>query len=819
MSGGFTFLDIYNMFIFCVALWVAGKFCAKIQLPAIVGEIIVGLFFGPYLSAEYGTELFHAPNPDVLKMLGECGLILLVMEAGVEVDVDTLKLIGGRGVCVAVFGSMVPLGLGFGLSQILGYDVKTSLAMGACLAPTSVGIAITVLKRGNVLNTAIGQLVIAAAVLDDIISLILLSFIQALKDPSVWGMAKPLVVSFGFLFLTGYFAIYDMPIILKWVLKQFDRANHQNVLLGLLFIFALFFIPVTHYAGSSYLLGAFLAGLCFCTYHEAHDAWSRQMKRLMAWLLRLFFGCTIAFEVPILDVWTSEIMGKTFLYFICIIGKVASGVFAPGFFENHMLDGAKIGFAMSAWGEFAFILATASRDEDIINAEQFSSITMAVLLSVVVGPICLTQAIHASNKKKADDMSGGFKDSASNILTLKVDESDVEKFEHSSFYRVVTESKGFWGFYTKVKSAIEALDLVVVDYRTGRKRVNNVVLVQVCMYLKDVDKIDDTTDRRNEITSVLMTILNDKSAKVSVQDHAPHFRVEHSDTRIQGEIYLAKGFRSDQKIMGNATAGEASVLLLKDGVSALLVTDDKDMVLGLITQGDIMRQYTSHDHHHDPSELEIHTFMCPAQNLVRTTKKKSRLQMLNMMANKDIRQILIMDEHGDVESLMECKELLSGITANKDRFDVRLNRPFAKRLSNLFTAHDADLKAAVEQTTSRNMRLPSLNLNRHGSLIWSQREQTQEDDETTSSPRTGAGSTTSQPTNAIEMRIHYDEFDEPSEVYEEESSSISVDVAVGGKVHDNRDNSKKDSKGEIHSKRTTKTTLVLSSKKQSPKRV
>jgi len=334
-----------------------------------------------------------------------------------------------------------------------------------------------------------------------------------------------------------------------------------------------------------------------------------------------------------------------------------------------------------------------------------------------------------------------------------------------------------------------------------------------------VDKIDDTTDRRNEITSVLMTILNDKSAKVSVQDHAPHFRVEHSDTRIQGEIYLAKGFRSDQKIMGNATAGEASVLLLKDGVSALLVTDDKDMVLGLITQGDIMRQYTSHDHHHDPSELEIHTFMCPAQNLVRTTKKKSRLQMLNMMANKDIRQILIMDEHGDVESLMECKELLSGITANKDRFDVRLNRPFAKRLSNLFTAHDADLKAAVEQTTSRNMRLPSLNLNRHGSLIWSQREQTQEDDETTSSPRTGAGSTTSQPTNAIEMRIHYDEFDEPSEVYEEESSSISVDVAVGGKVHDNRDNSKKDSKGEIHSKRTTKTTLVLSSKKQSPKRV
>merc|ERR1719495_249958 len=101
-------------------------------------------------------------------------------------------------------------------------------------------------------------------------------------------MVKPLLVSFGFLIITGYFAIMDMPMILGYILSKIDRKYHASTLLGLLFIFALFFIPVTHYAGSSYLLGAFLAGLCFCTYHEAHEAWSRQMKRLMAWLLRLF---------------------------------------------------------------------------------------------------------------------------------------------------------------------------------------------------------------------------------------------------------------------------------------------------------------------------------------------------------------------------------------------------------------------------------------------------------------------------------------------------------------------------------------------------
>merc|ERR1739848_233918 len=66
--------------------------------------------------------------------------------------------------------------------------------------------------------------------------------------------------------------------------------------------------------GTSYLLGAFLAGLLFCSDHHVHVIWNKQMKRLMAWLLRLFFACTIGFEVPIKDVWTTEIISKTFLF-------------------------------------------------------------------------------------------------------------------------------------------------------------------------------------------------------------------------------------------------------------------------------------------------------------------------------------------------------------------------------------------------------------------------------------------------------------------------------------------------------------------------
>jgi len=386
--------DFQNLYLFCcflVALYVSGKICEPLNVPPVVGQIVVGILVGPHF-----LEL--APHSKALKMLGECGLILLVIEAGIEVDLDVLRLIGGRGVAVAVFGSIVPVSIGFGLGQALGFDGVQSLAMGACLAPTSVGIALDVLKRGNVLNTNIGQLVIAAAVLDDIISLVLLGVIQSLKEPSAWNLAKPLVVSLGFLIGFGYMAIALMPKILPKIYGCVDKDNQKWVRLGFVFFMTIIMIPAAHYAGTSHLLGAFVAGLCLCTDHEAHKVWHSSCQRVMTWLLRLFFACTIGFEVPIRDVWEAEIIQHTWLFFLCLIGKIATGIFAPSL---DCLEFFKLGFAMSAWGEFAFILATTSKAEGILDEKQFSTITMAVLLSVIVGPICLSYSISLSKKRLA----------------------------------------------------------------------------------------------------------------------------------------------------------------------------------------------------------------------------------------------------------------------------------------------------------------------------------------------------------------------------------------------------------------------------------
>jgi Kef-type K+ transport system membrane component KefB len=102
------------------------------------------------------------------------GLVLLVVEAGIDIDVSTLKLIGTRGFMIAIVGSILPIGIGILVAIGLAGtgDIKSVLSAGAVFGPTSLGIALNILRSGGILNTPVGQLIVSAAVIDDMIALI-----------------------------------------------------------------------------------------------------------------------------------------------------------------------------------------------------------------------------------------------------------------------------------------------------------------------------------------------------------------------------------------------------------------------------------------------------------------------------------------------------------------------------------------------------------------------------------------------------------------------------------------------------------------------
>jgi hypothetical protein len=138
------FYDVQMSLLFLIALWIAGKAVGSAGMPPLVGELVVGVVMGPQLLAV-------VPSPESLMLYGEVGLILLVVEAGLDVDLQMLRTIGPRGVGVAVTGTMLPVGIAAALGAgVLGLEPTAALAAGCTLAPTSMGIALNVLKRGQV---------------------------------------------------------------------------------------------------------------------------------------------------------------------------------------------------------------------------------------------------------------------------------------------------------------------------------------------------------------------------------------------------------------------------------------------------------------------------------------------------------------------------------------------------------------------------------------------------------------------------------------------------------------------------------------------
>ena len=155
----------------------------------------------------------------------------------------------------------------------------------------------------------------------------------------------PIVSAVGMIIVFGAAAVYVIPPLMnKKFLPHFHHHHdRQNVVLALILLSTLALMPTSHYAKGSYLLGCFLAGVCFCTDHHTHSVWSSQVKRVLQWLMRLFFACTIGFEVPIKNMGSGKVIGHAFVYVIIIFTKMGSGIFA---FPMNKIEFLKLGFSM-----------------------------------------------------------------------------------------------------------------------------------------------------------------------------------------------------------------------------------------------------------------------------------------------------------------------------------------------------------------------------------------------------------------------------------------------------------------------------------------
>eukprot|EP00546_Thalassionema_frauenfeldii_P006805 CAMPEP_0178918316 /NCGR_PEP_ID=MMETSP0786-20121207/13764_1 /TAXON_ID=186022 /ORGANISM="Thalassionema frauenfeldii, Strain CCMP 1798" /LENGTH=795 /DNA_ID=CAMNT_0020592023 /DNA_START=236 /DNA_END=2623 /DNA_ORIENTATION=- len=535
-----TFLELYSSIVFLAAIYVAGQIAQRVlKMPNLVGEIICGIVLGPEVAN-------FIPEVAAWVILGEIGLVFLVLEAGIDVDLDMLKLIGPRGIIIAFLGSIFPIALGLGLGFAIGLDWRSAIATGAAFGPTSLGIALNVLRSGGVLNTPVGQVIIAAAVIDDMIALVILSQLSALTgDVSVTSVLIPIVSALGYLIIGGYLAVYVLPGLLdKLVLSKLETWNQGRVELCIMLIMLLALMPATYYSKASPLMAAFIAGLTFCSSPSLHHSFVSQFKRLMQWLMRIFFAASIGFQVPVKSFGDGEVIWKGLVLTLALLGKLGAGFLVPNFYSGtaqfrglHFRDCLITGFSLAAEGEFAFIIAVYAFDEKLIGKTTYSSIVLAVLLSTIIPPFALRYTIHLYNKKAAEKVKELAQEENNNIT------------KDSKFWCLQTQSESKWGLLHNIMNCVFQLELEVIDHRSWHPRGVHTTLVNE-MYVRDCKKLasegedndeekkndDNILDQRNEeIRTALMECVRqpDDAAKVKVTPWYPGVVTEIVEDEVE----------------------------------------------------------------------------------------------------------------------------------------------------------------------------------------------------------------------------------------------------------------------------------------------
>jgi len=366
-----------------------GAIAQKIGQPAVVGELIAGVILGTSLLG------LIDPTDPVLRSLAELGVLVLLFEIGLHTDLKSLMRVGSQAITVALVGVALPFGLGYAVSHALGLSVIPSIVAGAALTATSIGISARTLSDLNQLDTPEGQIVLGAAVLDDIVGLVILSVVAKLvggEAISATGIAVASALAIGFVVA----AIIIGGLVMPHVFRMIARVEASGTLgvAGLVFAFLLAWLADA--AGSATIIGAFSAGLVL------HDTPQRQAIEKTTTSIGHFFvpiffvSVGAAVDIRTLGEPRALALGGA-LIVVGVLGKFLAG-FAPFWFKGSK---SLIGIAMIPRGEVGLIFAQMGLATGALTSQLYSAVAVMVLATTFITPPLLAMRLR-SNRQPTD---------------------------------------------------------------------------------------------------------------------------------------------------------------------------------------------------------------------------------------------------------------------------------------------------------------------------------------------------------------------------------------------------------------------------------
>jgi Kef-type K+ transport system membrane component KefB len=388
-----------DILVVLVAAKLAAEVAERIGVPAVVGEILAGLIVGPSALGLVGD------GDEVLRTLGEIGVILLLLEVGMEMDLRELSRVGRSSLLVATVGVAAPMGLGIAAMHALGTGGDTALFVGAALTATSVGITARVFGDLRALATTEARTVLGAAVADDVMGLVVLTVVVRLVTEgsvSALSVAGIIAVAVGFLVVGGLVGLrITGP--LFGLIERLSRSTGTMVALALAFTLA--FARLADAARLAPIIGAFLAGIALTRSSQA-PVIRRELAPVGHLFIPVFF-LQIGIDADIGAFGQATVLrDAAVLLVVAVIGKLVSPLGAIGSPGDKLL----IGLGMLPRGEVGLIFATIGLQTGVIGDEIYAALLLVVLVTTLATPQLLKMRYHVMRRAEVQGEGPGVAD-------------------------------------------------------------------------------------------------------------------------------------------------------------------------------------------------------------------------------------------------------------------------------------------------------------------------------------------------------------------------------------------------------------------------
>ncbi len=387
-----TYSILRELAIIVITAKLFGLFAGRLKIPQVAGEIIAGILIGPCV---FG----FVKQSDFISQMAEIGVILLMFSAGLGTDLKKLIKTGPMALLIACVGVAVPLYGGFllyssfyGFAEAGSHEFYKALFIGCIMTATSVSITVQVLKELGHLSSQVGTLILSAAIIDDVIGIIVLTFVIGFVSDSVEPESVVIHTVLFFVFAIGVGMI--LYHIFKWMDKKYPRTRRIPIF-SLALCLALAYIA-EKYFGIADITGAFVAGVILCSIDDS-DYIAEKMDISSYMFFGPVFFASIGIKTQISGLTKEMIAFSACFVAVALLTKIVGCGLATKLFRFSNKDCLKVGVGMMTRGEVALIVSQKGLSVGLMGATYFTPVILLIIISSLVTPIAL-KALFAGEK-------------------------------------------------------------------------------------------------------------------------------------------------------------------------------------------------------------------------------------------------------------------------------------------------------------------------------------------------------------------------------------------------------------------------------------